>query len=88
MVGFLDVVTFLAWVLDCKGYRGGEEAEKCGVRSEVGSRVPRSGSEWSERRRGRGRGRRSMEEREREVRRMRNREPEGKAVGGPIGASP
>lgn len=23
MVGFLDVVTFLAWVLDCKGYRGG-----------------------------------------------------------------
>lgn len=27
-------------------------------------------------------------EREREVRRMRNRGPEGKAVGGPIGASP
>lgn len=23
MVGFLDVVTFLAWVLDCKGYRRG-----------------------------------------------------------------
>lgn len=51
MVGFLDVVTFLAWVLDCKGI-GVEEAEKCGVRSEVGFRVPRSGSEWSERRRG------------------------------------
>lgn len=23
MVGFLDVVTFLAWMLDCKGYRRG-----------------------------------------------------------------
>lgn len=54
MVGFLDVVTFLAWVL-ARLQRGsaGEEAERCGVRSEVGSRVPRSGREWSERRRGR-----------------------------------
>lgn len=67
---------------------GVEEAEKCGVRSEVGSRVPRSGSEWSERRRGRRRRSSRRQGREREVRRMRNRGPEGKAVGGPIGASP
>lgn len=76
MVGFLDVVTctFLAWVLDCKGYRGGRRLKNAVSVRRLGPGFRAVG----------GSGRREEEEdedeeaaedreREREVRRMRNR---------------